>query len=157
MSQPCAVLIVGAGPVGLALAVALRRAGISVRIVDEAAQRSTTSKGVGLQYRVSEILAILGVAERFLAVGGSPTVVNLYAGQQKLAALRFIAPPGLSGKDAFQPQAIMIAQSETERLLGEALAEAGVEIEWSTEFVAFSPSRSRTGRVLLAERDHDPW
>jgi 2-polyprenyl-6-methoxyphenol hydroxylase-like FAD-dependent oxidoreductase len=38
--------------VGLALAVALRRAGISVRIVDEAAQRSTTSKAVGLQYRV---------------------------------------------------------------------------------------------------------
>lgn len=138
MSDSCTVLIAGAGPVGLALAVALRRAGINVRIVDKAAQRSTTSKALGLQYRVSEILAILGVAERFLAVGCSPTVVNFYARGRKLAALAFIAPPGLSGKDAFEPQAITIAQSETERLLGEALAETGVEIEWDTELVAFT-------------------
>jgi 4,5-epoxidase len=134
--------------VGLALAIALRRAGIAVRIVDKAAQRSTTSKAVGLQYRVSEILAILGVAERFLAEGGSPTVVNLYAGRRKLAALRFIAPPGLSGKGAFQPRAIMIAQSETERLLGEALAETGVEIEWGTELVAFSQGNDGVGARL---------
>ena len=117
MHQPCSVLIVGAGPVGLALALALTRAGIAVRIVDKAAQRSTTSKAIGLQYRVSELLAILGVAERFLAIGGSPSVVNLYVGPRKLAALQFIAPSGLSGTGAFHPRAIMIPQSETERLL----------------------------------------
>ena len=138
MPQLCTVLIVGAGPVGLALALALTRAGVAVRIIDKAAQRSTTSKALGLQYRVSEILAILGVADRFLAVGGSPTVVNFYADRRKLAALRFIAPPGLSGNRAFRPQAIMIAQSETERLLGEALTDAGIDIEWNTEFVALS-------------------
>jgi len=92
MPQPCAVLIVGAGPVGLALALALTRAGIGVRIVDKASQRSSTSKAIGLQYRVSEILAILGIAERFLAVGGSPTVVNMYVGRRKLAALRSSRP-----------------------------------------------------------------
>ena len=37
------------------------------------------SKAIGLQYRVSEILARLGVVDRFLAQGGSPTSVNLYA------------------------------------------------------------------------------
>jgi 2-polyprenyl-6-methoxyphenol hydroxylase-like FAD-dependent oxidoreductase len=148
MPQPCTVLIAGAGPVGLALALALTRAGIAVRIVDKAAQRSTTSKAIGLQYRVSEILAILGVAERFLVVGGSPTVVNLYVGRRKLAALRFIAPPRLSGRGAFQPRAIMIAQSETERLLGEALAEAGIQIEWNAEFVAFSQGNNGVSAQL---------
>jgi 2-polyprenyl-6-methoxyphenol hydroxylase-like FAD-dependent oxidoreductase len=142
------VLIVGAGPVGLALALALSRAGVAVRIVDKAAHRSTTSKAIGLQYRVSELLAILGVSDRFLAVGGSPTVVNMYLGPRKLAALRFVAPAGLSGVGAFRPQGIMIAQCETERLLGEALAEAGVEIEWSTEFAALSQDDDRVSVQL---------
>jgi 4,5-epoxidase len=143
MPKPASVLIVGAGPVGLALALALTRAGIAVRIVDKAARPSTTSKAIGLQYRVSEILAILGLADRFLAAGGSPTAVNMYVGRRRLAALRFVAPAGLSGTGAFRPQGIMIAQSETERLLGEALAQVGVRIEWNTELIALAQGGDR--------------
>jgi 2-polyprenyl-6-methoxyphenol hydroxylase-like FAD-dependent oxidoreductase len=126
----------------------LTRAGIAVRIVDKAAQCSTTSTAIGLQYRVSELLAILGVAERFLTFGGSPSVVNLYVGPRKLAALEFIAPSGLSGTGAFHPRAIMIPQSETERLLGEALAEAGIEIGWNTECVALVQGKDRMSAQL---------
>jgi hypothetical protein len=41
---------------------------------------SVHSKAIGLQYRVSEVLARLGVVDRFVAEGGSPTTVNLHAG-----------------------------------------------------------------------------
>lgn len=58
------VLIVGAGPTGLSLACHLLRLGVRVRIIDKKSGFSTTSKAIGLQYRVSEILACMGVVDR---------------------------------------------------------------------------------------------
>jgi hypothetical protein len=54
------VLIVGAGPTGLALACDLRTRGIDVLVVDKAAGPATTSRALGLQARGREILARLG-------------------------------------------------------------------------------------------------
>jgi 2-polyprenyl-6-methoxyphenol hydroxylase-like FAD-dependent oxidoreductase len=62
------VLIVGAGPTGLALACQLLRLGVAIRLVDKKPGPSTTSKAIGLQYRVSELLACMGVADA-LSVG----------------------------------------------------------------------------------------
>src|SRR5437762_13413110 len=55
----------------------LRRLGVSVRIVDKKAGFSATSKAIGLQYRVSEILACMGVADRLLAKGNTLIAVNI--------------------------------------------------------------------------------
>ena len=65
------ILIVGAGPTGLALACHCRRLGLDIRLVEKNAAPSTTSKAIGLQYRVSEVLACMGVVDRFLARGAS--------------------------------------------------------------------------------------
>jgi glycine/D-amino acid oxidase-like deaminating enzyme len=51
-SEQIEVLIVGAGPTGLALAYQLRRLGVSFRIIEKNPTPSTTSKAIGLQYRV---------------------------------------------------------------------------------------------------------
>ena len=85
MTSHSQVLIVGAGPTGLALAAYLLRLGVGVRLVDQKLGPSTTTKAIGLQYRVSEILACMGVVDRFLARGGNPTSVNIYAGDRRLA------------------------------------------------------------------------
>lgn len=137
-SHSTQVLIVGAGPTGLALACHCLRLGLQVRIVDKQAGPSVTSKAIGLQYRVSELLACMGVADRFLAVGGTPTNVNIYSGPTRLVQLKFDGFGNQSGKDAFAPRAIMIPQSETERLLGELLRERGGEVEWNAEFLDFT-------------------
>ena len=79
----------GAGPTGLALANNLLRAGARVRIIDKKPAYSTTSKAIGLQYRVSEILACMGVADRFLARGVMPTNVNIFVRDRLLVQLRF--------------------------------------------------------------------
>ena len=71
------VLVVGAGPIGIVLGCHLRRLGLSVRVLEKRSGPSVHSKAIGLQYRVSEILARLGVVDRFLAQGSSPTSVNL--------------------------------------------------------------------------------
>jgi 2-polyprenyl-6-methoxyphenol hydroxylase-like FAD-dependent oxidoreductase len=102
---------------------------VSVRIVDKKAGFSTTSKAIGLQYRVSEILACMGVADRFLAKGSTPTAVNIFVRDRQLMQLKFVASGTETGRDAFQPRAIVIPQSETERLLGDLLTELDGFIE----------------------------
>jgi len=137
MSAPLDVLIVGAGPTGLALACHLRRLGLTVRVLDKKAGPSTTSKALGLQYRVSEILSIMGVADRFLARGSVSGDLHMFNGPRHLVTIK-VAELGVpSARDAFAPRAIMLPQSETEELLLDLLRERDGRVEWGTEFVAF--------------------
>jgi 2-polyprenyl-6-methoxyphenol hydroxylase-like FAD-dependent oxidoreductase len=133
------VLVVGAGPVGLCLACHLRLAGVRVRVIDQKSGPSVHSKAIGLQHRVSEILARLGVVDRFIARGGSPTVVRIHEGSRTLVTLRFHAPPKVSGQGAFQPRPILLPQSETEQLLIERLSELGGTVEWRSELLDYAP------------------
>jgi 4,5-epoxidase len=132
------VLIVGAGPTGLALACQLLRLGIAIRLVDKKAGPSTTSKAIGLQYRVSELLACMGVSDAFLRRSGTPTTVNIYAQSQRLVALQFRADGHESGRGAFSPRPLMIAQSETEGILGAEVHARGGAIEWNTELTGLT-------------------
>ena len=60
------VLIVGAGPTGLLLAAELQLAGVSIRLVDKAIERSGQSKALTLQPRSAEILHSRGLLEPLL-------------------------------------------------------------------------------------------
>ena len=57
------VLIAGAGPTGLTLAIELLRRNISVRIVDAAPSSFTGSRGKGIQPRTLEIFDLMGIAD----------------------------------------------------------------------------------------------
>lgn len=105
MSDVRPLLIDGAGPTGLALAHQCLRLGIQLRIIDKKTGPSLTSKAIGLQYRVSEVLAYMRLAERFLQGGGKPSRVNIYADGRRLVALHFEAGGRESGTGAFAPQA----------------------------------------------------
>ena len=134
----CDVLVVGAGPTGLTLALALRRLGVACRIIDKSDAASTTSKAIGLQYRVSELLAWLGLVERFAARAAPTGSVNLYAGGARVLALRLGALAHRAGPGAFVPRPLILAQSETEAMLADALAEHGTHVERRTAFVRFA-------------------
>ena len=58
------VLIVGAGPTGLSLAITLRRWGIPVRIIDRNAQPTSVSKALALWSASLEALQGMGVVDR---------------------------------------------------------------------------------------------
>lgn len=137
MKAPASVLVVGAGPIGLALACHLRRMDVSCRLIEKRSGPSVHSKAIGLQYRVSEVLARLGLIDRFVKEGGSPTTVNIYAGDERLIQLRFVTPSGICGRDAFCPRAILIPQSRTEAILAESFEEMGGQIEWNTELTNY--------------------
>jgi 2-polyprenyl-6-methoxyphenol hydroxylase-like FAD-dependent oxidoreductase len=132
------VLIVGAGPTGLTLACQLRRLGVDFRIIDKNQEPSTTSKAIGLQYRVSEVLAWMGLFDRFLSRGVTGTGVSFYAGGERILHLRLDRLHGMSGRGAFEAKSLVLPQSVTESLLIEALGEHGGAVERGTSFVEFT-------------------
>ncbi|MFL5800498.1 MAG: FAD-dependent monooxygenase [Roseiflexaceae bacterium] len=142
-SEQIEVLIVGAGPTGLALAYQLRRLGVSFRIIEKNPTPSTTSKAIGLQYRVSEVLAWMGLFERFRARSVMGAGINFNLNGEPILHLQLDRLQGMSGRGAFEPQSVMLPQSATEGLLIDALHERGVAVEYSTAFVAFTQDGER--------------
>ena len=138
MPHDTEVLIAGAGPVGLALALELQRFGIRFRIVEKKAARSTTSKALGLQPRLSEVFAILGIAEKFAGRGFSDIrALNARSGGKKLLTIMVRPPVDQAGRDAFQPRMLIIPQSVTEEILETTLVERGHTVERQRELVGF--------------------
>jgi len=146
------VLIAGAGPVGLALALELQRFGIRFRILEKKAERSTTSKALGLQPRLSEVFAILGIAGKFFARGfDGVRALNLNAGAKTLLRIEMQFPSTLAGPEAFQPRLIMIPQSVTEEILETTLAERGHTVERRRELIGFSQDKDSVSAVIRHE------
>ena len=58
------VLIVGAGPTGLALALWLRKQGVDVRVIDKTLAPGTTSRALAVQSRTLELYRQLATAQR---------------------------------------------------------------------------------------------
>lgn len=61
------VLIAGAGPAGMTLAIELLRRGVDVRVVDVADGPSKGSRGKGIQPRSLEIFDMIGIVDEVLA------------------------------------------------------------------------------------------
>ena len=126
------VLIAGAGPVGLTLAIELSRFGVPVRVLDRAPARTDKSKAVVVWPRTLELLDRAGLAAAFAETGLQASRVSMRAGGEPLAEIGFGELP------TPYPYVLVIPQSETERLLEEHLSSLGVRVERGTELVEFA-------------------
>ena len=59
----CDVLIIGAGPTGLVLALWLAKLGVTVRIIDKTAAPGTTSRALAVQARTLELYRQLDLTD----------------------------------------------------------------------------------------------
>lgn len=134
------VLIVGAGPTGLALALWLTRSGVGVRIIDKTAEAGTTSRALAVQARTLEFYRQLGIAD-LLVEGGVPiAAINLMVKGARATRV----PLGLIGEGRTPfPFALVFPQDAHERLLIEQLEKLGVHVERRTELVAFEQDADR--------------
>ena len=72
------VLIIGAGPTGLVLALWLIELGVKVRIVDKTAEPGTTSRALAVQARTLELYRQLDLTDAVLKHGHRVPAVNLW-------------------------------------------------------------------------------
>ena len=123
MSTLLPVLICGAGPTGLTLALELARFGVPFRIIDRAPHGAEHSQALGVQARTLELLEPAHITDRLLAVAQRVTHVQIAAGTHPLIDTDFSALP------TSYPFLAMIPQRETERVMREALEALGITIE----------------------------
>ena len=130
------VLIVGAGPTGLTLAIDLLRRGISCRLIEASETPFTGSRGKGIQPRTLEIFDDLGVIDPILAAGGLYPRLRIHLGPLSMRAgsLGSSKQPTVSIP---YPNLWMVPQSRTEAILRERLHALGGRVEFDTAIITF--------------------
>lgn len=142
------VLIVGAGPTGLTIALWLTRSGVPVRIIDKSDGPGETSRALAVQARTLEFERQLGIVDDVLEAG------------TKIAHIAVRTPDGIAARLALSefgkglshhPYAFALPQDIHEHILIEHLERAGVRVERRTELVSFK--QYEFGVVATLKRD----
>ncbi len=133
------VLIVGAGPTGLTLAIDLARRGVRVRLIDQAAAPFEGSRGKGLQPRSLEVFEDLGVLDRLAARGAPYPLIRLYGADGYADASMAEGRPVTAAVPYGAP--LMLAQNLTEAFLRARLAEFGARPEFGCALKDFRQDR----------------
>src|ERR1700682_1231584 len=129
------VLIIGAGPSGLVLALWLTKLGVKGRIVDKTAEPGTTSRALAVQARTLELYRQLDLTQAVVERGHRVPAVNLWVRGEAAARLSFeTVGAGLTP----YPFLHIFPQDQHERLLIERLQALGVTVERHTELIQFT-------------------
>src|SRR5271163_4833259 len=128
------VLIVGAGPTGLVLALWLTKLGVRVRIVDKTAEPGTTSRALAVQARTLELYRQLDLADAILKRAHKTPAVNLWVRGKRAVRVPF---EGVGADLTPYPFLLIFPQDEHESFLIERLQALGVTVERRTELTGF--------------------
>jgi 2-polyprenyl-6-methoxyphenol hydroxylase-like FAD-dependent oxidoreductase len=149
------VLVVGAGPSGLTLAIELIRRGVDCRIVDKAPELFIGSRGKGLQPRSLEVFEDLGVLDAVLAGGAPFPAFRMYSGhtilwERGLDELLGTQFPERTSNVPY-PRPWLIPQWRTDEILHDRFTELGGRAELSTRLTGFT----QDGTGVTATLQHD--
>jgi 2-polyprenyl-6-methoxyphenol hydroxylase-like FAD-dependent oxidoreductase len=140
------VLIIGAGPTGLVLALWLTKLGVKVRIVDKTVEPGTTSRALAVQARTLELYRQLDLTNAVIKHGHKVPAVNLWVKGEPVARVPF---ERIGSDLTSYPFLHIFPQDQHERLLIERLEALGVSVERLTELVSFI---DEGGRVIARLR-----
>jgi 3-(3-hydroxy-phenyl)propionate hydroxylase len=147
MRKPTDVAVVGAGPVGLSLALGLARAGRSVVVLEKEAGTSEHSRAPAIWPRTQEVLAGLEVLDRLVEEGLPLERGELWDGDRGRVLLRL--PFTELAAETPYPRLLIVPQSVTERVLAAALAEQPTaELRFSAAVEGIEPN-GRTVKVTV--------
>ncbi|HLW20197.1 MAG TPA: FAD-dependent monooxygenase [Cyclobacteriaceae bacterium] len=142
------ILIVGAGPSGLAAALFLSQEGLHPRIIEKNDGLSLHSKALGVNPRTLLLLEQSGLTKRFLDNGRKMEKINFWKGNQ------LVFQNDLT-KVRHKYQFMLIQpQMESERMLLEELVNRKVEVEFGTAFQSISHSNDHLNTVISTPRGY---
>jgi 2-polyprenyl-6-methoxyphenol hydroxylase-like FAD-dependent oxidoreductase len=112
------ILVVGAGPVGLAAALFLRKQGLKPRIIEKSTESTIYSKALAINPRSLDILSRVGITEHLLKEGVPVRKMRMYYQEKQLIEQRLdeVEIPGNK-----YPFLLVLPQSRTEAILRDAL------------------------------------
>jgi 2-polyprenyl-6-methoxyphenol hydroxylase-like FAD-dependent oxidoreductase len=142
VTQP--ILVAGAGPAGLALALQAHDHGARVRIIDRRPEAVRPSRALILHARTLEVLRPLGVTQALLARADLAPAADLHLGSRVIQ----VTLGGLPLPDTAFPHLSLIRQMDVERVLARALADRGVEVERGTELAGIRDGPGGVRAVL---------
>jgi 2-polyprenyl-6-methoxyphenol hydroxylase-like FAD-dependent oxidoreductase len=132
------VLICGAGPTGLVLALWLAKRQVPFRIIDKAPHGGTASRALVVQARTLEFYRMLGIDNAIVDQTTKIDQLRLWVRQRHVGTVLF--GRDATGISAF-PNFYVFPQDEHERVLEAELERLGIRIERNTELVSFSEEK----------------
>jgi 2-polyprenyl-6-methoxyphenol hydroxylase-like FAD-dependent oxidoreductase len=136
---PTEVIVVGAGPTGLALAGELALAGVRCRVLERRSARSRDSRAICLHARSTEMLDLRGLSARFVAAG--LPVPSFPVGPRNVVI-------DFRRLDSDFPYLLDMPQSQIEDLLEQRARELGVEIVRNTRVTAVEQTADEVALTL---------
>ena len=130
------ILIVGAGPSGLALAAELKRRGVNAVIIDQQSAGANTSRACVVHARTMEVLEPLGVSRDLLAEGVKVPIFRVRDRDQPLLTIDFSDLP------SSYRFALMIPQNRVEQILLQHLESLGCNVMRPCKLIRYTTSPS---------------
>jgi 2-polyprenyl-6-methoxyphenol hydroxylase-like FAD-dependent oxidoreductase len=140
------VLIVGAGPTGMTMAIEAQRAGLAVRIIDKSDHTARHSQALVVQARTLEQLQRYGIADIAVARGRKLTRVNFWSGRKHIMSFGFERIPSR------YPYFLFLPQNETEAILNDHMESLGIRTERGVELTSFT-QREDSVRATIRHQD----
>jgi 2-polyprenyl-6-methoxyphenol hydroxylase-like FAD-dependent oxidoreductase len=128
------ILVVGAGPSGLALALQAHTYGARVRIIEQRPELFRPSRAMIMHPRTLEALRPLGVTDDLLEHADVAPTVDVHLGSRTFSVR--LGDFGLQGS-AF-PRPILLGQTVVETVLSQALMNRGVEVQRGSRLVGLA-------------------
>jgi 3-(3-hydroxy-phenyl)propionate hydroxylase len=138
------VVIVGAGPVGLALAIDLALQGHAPLVLDDDDTVSVGSRGVCYAKRTLEILDRLGVGDRVVSKGVTWNIGRTFFGEREVYQFNLLPDP-----DHKRPGMVNLQQYYLEEYLLDRAREVGVELRFRNKVTNVEPRAD--GPLLTVE------
>jgi 3-(3-hydroxy-phenyl)propionate hydroxylase len=128
------VIIAGAGPVGLTLAIDLAERGVKVVLLDDSDRIGDGSRAICFAKRTLEIFDRLGVAAPMLEKGVRWRIGKVFQGEDLLYQFDLLPEPGHA-----MPAFINLQQFHVEKLLIDRALALGVDLRWLNRVSGLTP------------------
>ncbi|MBQ4820272.1 FAD-dependent monooxygenase [Aquimarina sp. MMG016] len=142
MNKNKEILIIGAGPSGLSLAIFLNELGYNPRVIDKKEKISAYSKALGVNPRTLELLESSGITSKFLDNGYKMHAINIWKGDKHIIKNDFRK---VNHKYPFM---LIQPQKDSEEILLEEALKRNINVEYNTEFKSIKKDNNQHSAII---------